>query len=166
MKKYILYLVAFFTLAVPAFAQSPFTVQELVPGCSHYAKYAPDPHAGDTLWNCSLAPATFPDGDYYVSQVVYLHPDGTFDGTFYILQKDYAHPSMRAEAVPFAGTWTGTTQTVGGPYFQPTELDGAFGTGGVGTGTVTEFFALVERGGYKGTKAYVWSLVGGTGQIE
>lgn len=161
------------SLTTVASAQTNFTIEKLTAGCPHRVEYAPDVHAGDTLWTCSVVPVTFSDGDYYIQQTVYLHPDGTFDGTFRISQRDFAHPSARVEYVPFAGTWVGTVQTqnVGSccteKYFRPDSLNGAFGDGGsVGNGTVTEFFAFVQRGGYRYTKIFEWSLIGGTGKIQ
>lgn len=174
MKKLILAVVMLVaSFATVASAQTNFTEGKLTAGCPHHVQYIPSSHAGDTLWTCSVVPATFSDGDYYTQQTVYLHPDGTFDGTFTITRRDFAHPSARAESVPFAGNWTGTIQTenVGScctqKYFRPDSLNGAFGNGGsTGNGTVTEFFAFVKRGGYRYTTYFTWSLVGGVGTIQ
>jgi hypothetical protein len=87
----------------------------------------------------------FSNGDMsYTGFYIVLAQDGSFRGTFYDDEGGYFQ-------LPFSGTWTGTEE-------QPTALVGTF-TGGA----VSYQLGLVTRGGYKGTKVRVWSVLSGSG---
>lgn len=128
---------------VAAIAQTTFITPTYTPGCS--TRLTPD--GQNHIWTCWPMGTSFSDGTFsYTGFYVTLAKDGTFTGTFY---SDYGV----GFSMLFTGTWQGT-------QVNPIEIDGVF----VG-GFAKESMGLIQRGGYKGTKIYVWSVITGNGDL-
>jgi hypothetical protein len=141
MKIFALPVLALCTLSVASTAQTTFTTPAYTPGCSEHLT----PDGQNRTLTCWPMATFFSNGDMsYTGFYIVLAQDGSFRGTFYDDEGGYFQ-------LPFSGTWTGTEQ-------QPTALVGTF-TGGA----VSYQLGLVTRGGYKGTKISVWSVLGGSG---